>query len=577
MRTIITTLGLFLCFCLVGQTNMKTGKTITTQIFKGEYDPADYAASTVIDLPRIIAEGINAEVNTDSMLAYLEILQTFENRNTGSDTLSNTRGIGAARRWIQSKFEDFSNRNEGRLIADYLQFDRAVCNMNRHKNVLAVLPGRLVDAGIIVVEAHMDSRCENVCDPDCMAEGMEDNGSGTALVIELARIMSKYTFNRTILFMATTGEEQGLVGADAMAKYMRQNDVDVKAVLNNDVIGGIYCGETSSPPSCPGLDHVDSTQVRIFSAGGSDSPHKGLARYCKLQYKEELMDKVSVPMQITIMSAEDRTGRGGDHIPFREQGYPSIRFTSANEHGDAGIDEEYHDRQHTVRDILGVDTDGDNVVDSLFVNLNYLARNVVINGLTAAMVSASPEPPSISIRQEGLKIKGTIEDVNDYLKYKVGIRRLSAEFDTILLVEGTKEFEYPITGDEQIIFASAVAIDQNELESCFSNEDRTFVTGTEDVMPEVKKKNIVLLQNRPNPFDEATIISWTVEHAIQYQNAALVIRTMDGKELLNQPVELSQGMNEYVFTYGYLYEGICTYSIVVDGKIVDTKTMVFAY
>jgi len=392
----------------------------------------------------------------------------------------------------------------------------------------------------------------------------------------LARVMSKYTFNRTVLFMATTGEEQGLVGADAMAKYMRQNDVDVKAVLNNDVIGGIYCGETSSPPSCPGLDHVDSTQVRVFSFGGSNSPHKALARYCKLQYQEELMDKVSVPMKITIMSAEDRSGRGGDHIPFREQGYPAIRFTSANEHGDAGIDEDYHDRQHSVRDILGVDTNGDSILDSLFVDLNYLARNTVINGLTAAMISASPEPPTISIQQEGLKIKGTIDDPENYLKYKVGIRSFSSEFDTLLLIEGTNEFEYPITGDEQIIFASAVSVDENDLESCFSNEDRTFVTATEDVIIQ-ENKPIVLLQNRPNPFDEATIISWTVERPISYQEARLIIRTTSGKELLNESVELHKGMNEYVFTYGYLYEGICTYSLAVDGEIVDTKTMVFAY
>src|SRR5690606_35093373 len=125
------------------------------------------------------------------------------------------------------------------------------------------------------------------------------------------------------------------------------------AVLNNDVIGGIICGQTSSPPSCPGLNQVDSTQVRLFSFGSYDSPHKGLSRFIKLEYKEMIMPYATVPMAITIMNDEDRIGRGGDHKPFRQHGYPAMRFTSANENGDANVNSAgYADRQHTSVAIL---------------------------------------------------------------------------------------------------------------------------------------------------------------------------------------------------------------------------------
>ncbi len=559
-------------FC---QSNIKTLKAESTSIFKGNYDPTNYVSSNVIDMPRVIARGINEHVSPDSLKSYLVELQKFETRNTGSDTISNTRGIGAARRWIYAKFEEFNKRNENRLVVDYLQFDQVVCGMTQHKNVFAVLPGRLPDAGIIIVEAHMDSRCEDVCDVDCLAEGMEDNGSGTALVLELARTVSKYTFDRTIVFIAVTGEEQGLLGANAMARYMKQQGADIKAVLNNDVIGGIYCGETSSPPSCPGLDNVDSTQVRIFSFGGTNSTHKALARYCQMQYNEELRDIVKVPMTITVMSAEDRLGRGGDHIPFREQGFTAIRFTSANEHGDAGIDADYHDRQHTTRDILGTDTDGDNIIDSFFVDFNYLARNTVINGLTAAMVSASPNPPTIEAVQSGFTIDVDITDPNDYLKYKVGVRTYSASFDTVYLVEGTKNFSFELDGQKDFLFVSATAVDENELESCFSNEERLLLSATSDV--ERSNKSIILFQNRPNPFDEATIISWEVTTPVNYRSALLLVTDLQGKQIKNEEIELNIGINEYVFTYGYMFEGVYNYSIIVDGVVIDTKSMIFAY
>src|SRR5690606_26787008 len=115
---------------------------------------------------------------------------------------------------------------------------------------------------------------------------------------------------------------------------------------------------------CPGENEIDSTRVRLFSQGSFNSPHKGLVRYIKLQYRERILPFAAVPMTVTIMSAEDRTGRSGDHIPFRQNGYTAMRFTSAHEHGDAHVTQPgYDDRQHTSGDVLGVDTDHDSVID----------------------------------------------------------------------------------------------------------------------------------------------------------------------------------------------------------------------
>jgi Zn-dependent M28 family amino/carboxypeptidase len=330
----------------VSQTNIHFTNPAIYDVLKGNYDPADYAASIINDDPVAISQALLIDINPDSLKALLTAMQAFENRNTGSDTISETRGMGAARKWVLSKFDEYDARSENRLLTGFLQFDQDVCGMGRHKNIVAVLPGRNnTNPSSILIEAHLDSRCADNCDGDCLAQGMEDNGSGTALVMELARVMSKYTFDHTIIFMATTGEEQGLVGAEALAIYAEAEGIPIKAVLNNDIVGGVICGETSSPPSCPGLNHIDSTQVRLFSQGGFNSANKALSRYIKLQYAEMLKQHAAAPMAITIMSAEDRTGRGGDHIPFRERGFPAMRFTSANEHGNADVSSpDYHDR-----------------------------------------------------------------------------------------------------------------------------------------------------------------------------------------------------------------------------------------
>ena len=564
---------------IFAQTNMLVTSQLAEDIMLGNYEPSDYLPTTVISEPDAIKMAIQEGISTDSLLAYLLYLSTFENRNTGSDTVSQTYGIGAARRWVYSRFQKMGAANEGRLIPFYMQFDSEICGMDQHRNICAVLPGTNADKpGLVLVEAHIDSRCESSCDVDCEAHGMEDNGSGTALVMELARVMSQLALDRTIVFMATIGEEQGLHGADAFAKYAVQKDIQINAVFNNDVVGGIVCGETSSAPSCPGLNHIDSTQVRLFSAGQNNSRNKQLARFNKMQYQDELEAIVDVPMLLTIMSSEDRSGRGGDHIPFRQQGFAAMRFCSANEHGNANVaDPDYHDRQHTTSDILGVDTDGDNVLDSFFVDFNYLKRNSVINGVAGAMAAIGPFTPDFTATYFGDDITVHIDDPNNYGEYKVMVRKLSNDFDTVITTNETditflyEEFHPLLT------YVSVAVVDDRGIESLFTGEVRPDeVNATGEVVNEQKSQKIELLQNRPNPFDEATWISFFVHEKQAYRDAYLLIADMNGREVERIPVELNEGNNEVIYHHGYNQVGVYGYSLVVDGTIVDTKRMVFA-
>ncbi len=578
MKQLLLTTTFFLStlFILVAQENIHFTNPLILDIVKGNYDPADYLPDEIISDPIVISANLLSEISPDSMKATLFSLLPFHNRNTGSDTISADTGIGAARKWVLAQFDRFSTNQGGRLITGYLEFDQEVCAMGRHKNVLAVLPGRDVsDPSSIIIEAHLDSRCEDNCDIDCPADGMEDNGSGVALVIELARVMSQYTFDHTIVFMTVTGEEQGLVGSGAYAKYAVDESIPIKAVLNNDVVGGIICGETSSAPSCPGLNHIDSTQVRLFSFGGFNSPHKSLCRFVKLEYQEMIEPISPVPMLVTIMSAEDRVGRGSDHIPFRENGYDAIRFACANEHGNADVsNEDYHDRQHTTRDILGVDTDGDMVIDSFFVDFNYLARNATINGNAAAMAALGPDRPTImTVGQDGDYLYIDIEDPLDYNHYVVGLRTHTNDFDTLYYITGEKSGVFELPSRQINIFVSAASIDSNGVESFFSEEILSRLTGTNDPS---SASGIELFQNKPNPFDESTAISFMVDDPTKIQKVHITITDINGKLIELIPVVVSEGMNEILYQHGYNMSGTYFYTLFVDDVLIATKRMVFA-
>jgi len=579
-------LSIFFIICLgltyfpsSGQFNIHFTNQLADDIIMGNYDANDYIPDDRIDHPDEMVDQMMKKVSAAQLKDYLIDMQQFHTRNTGSDTLVTGSGIGAARDWAYKKFESFNQENGNRLVVSYLEFVSSICGLNTHQNIVAVLPGVGEEKEeLVIIEAHFDSRCSIPCNTDCLAQGMEDNASGSALVLELARVMSQLTFDRTIMFMLTIGEEQGLYGSNAMAIYCRDNQVPVRAVYNNDIVGGVLCGETASPPGCPSLNHIDSLNVRLYSFGSTNSKYKSLARHTKLQYHENLRDLMEVKPIINIMSAEDRIGRGGDHKPFRQKNFAAIRFTSANEHGDAGIHADYTDRQHTAQDILGVDTDNDSVLDSFFVDFNYLQRNALLNGNAAAMAASGPHTPelvSIDPTIDGFTV--TIDDPYDYGLYRIGLRTVTNDFD---IVYTTTEKVSTITGLDPSMdfhYITAATVDEHGIESLFSNELwKNLLSSVEEVNSEPK---IELLQNRPNPFDDRTSIAVVVHEPFAYKTAQIEVIKPFGTIIYKSDIRLDEGMNEiwYEHSNHHFSPGLLYYRLIVDGKHVKTRAMVYAY
>lgn len=571
-------IGIITATSSYAQKNIISTNPTARTIMQGNYTPSNYSQTTVVDDPMTIINGINNSVNPDSLHSLLKVLQTFKNRNTLADTVSTTEGIGAARRWVYSKFEEYSAGAENRLITSYLQFDDTItrCNVSAQmRNIFTVLPGSdLTDKSIIIIEGHIDSRCEDVCDGICIAEGMEDNASGTALVMELARVMSQYTFKRTIVFLVTIGEEQGLIGANAFAQYCKQENIAIRTVLNNDVVGGILCGQTASQPGCMGAGAIDSTNLRIFSDGGFNSPHKQLARFIKLEYQENLLPTVSVPMTVNIMTPIDRSGRGGDHIPFSDENFTAIRFCAANEHGNADVSNpNYTDRQHTSDDILGIDTDNDNIIDSFFVNFNYLSRMSVINGNAATVAASGPMTPDFYALSEANSIKVFITTQKQYEHYRVALRTLDNDWDSVITFQGATDYAITLPKKLYPYSVSVASVDDKGMESLFSDE-KAIGVNVDDL--EQGKQAAHLLQNKPNPFDGETIISVFADDNIKYSKAEITITDINGKVVKKLPISLKKGMNEVTYEHGYNASGTYIYTLTVDGKPLESRRMIFA-
>jgi len=553
---------------MVAQENIRPSKAIVEDILNGNYNPADFQSSNTFDKPQDILPLIEQEISAQQILSYLEGLVSFETRHTASDTLSETRGIGAARNWAYGEFEKISTDNENRLIPTFLDFDQLICDMDKHRNVMAILPGMESDPSFILIEAHMDSRCEVRCDPDCEANGADDNGSGSALVLELARVLSRYSYKHTIVFMLTIGEEQGLLGANAFAQYCEDNRLDIKAVLNNDIVGGIICGKTASPPGCPEPGHIDSTTLKMFSSGVGLSLNKQLARFSKMQYVQELLPTTAVPMEMIVMSQTDRGGRGGDHIPFHERNYTSIRYTSANEHGDANTaDPNYCDRQHSTRDRIGEDQDGDGTIDEFFVDINYMARNTLINSITTVMASEGPETPTgFNAYAEDNVIHVDIFD-NNHDQYWVLVRTNRNDFDTIIF---TKERSLSYIGDP-FAFVSIAAIDDCGVESLFTNE--IFVPLSTSI-DEEEEPGIQFLEAAPNPFSEELLVSFVINKETFFSYAFLEVYDLQSRLVDTQRLTIQSELNKIRYIPDFDDKGTFIIKLNIDGETFDAIKVV---
>lgn len=346
-------------------------------------------------------EAMVKQVNADSLKNYIYELVKFETRNTLSNQTHKAKGIGAARKWVLQKFNQFAKESNGRLVAfeDTTIYKADNRRVNRDivlGNVVAVLKGTdTADKRIFVISGHLDNMRTNVMDSIGMAPGANDDASGCAAVIECARIMSKKSFPATIIFVTVSGEEQGLLGAYYMAKKAKEQNWQIEAVLNNDIMGSNNSSQTNI---------IDNTRIRVFSEGlpaydteknakqirmlglENDGKARQLARYVK-----EIGERYVENIEVVMIYRNDRFLRGGDHTPFIENGFAAVRITEMNEN--------YYHQHQDVRQENGIQY-GDLPE---FIDFEYLRKNTAINLANLAnLAKAPPMPQEVKIEVKRL-------------------------------------------------------------------------------------------------------------------------------------------------------------------------------
>ncbi len=339
-----------------------------------------------------------SEVSPDSIRQYVEKLVSFGTRHSLSETESDVRGIGAARRWVLAKFKEFSAASGNRLKAELDPFivpaGRRIPYEVEMKNVMATLPGTdPADDRVLIISGHIDSRVTDVMDSTSNAPGANDDGSGVALVIELARIMSQRSYPATIIFVAVSGEEQGLLGATHLADKLRSDSVNVIAMFNNDMVGNSVSSETNIndagrmrifSETIPAYETDQMSRMRSYTGAENDSRSRQLARYIKICGETYQPD-----FEVTLNYRVDRYLRGGDHIPFTRNGFTAVRFCEMNEN--------YLHQHQDVR--IEDDTQYGDLPE--YVDYDYIASIARVNLSSLATLAMAPyEPENVGVKLE---------------------------------------------------------------------------------------------------------------------------------------------------------------------------------
>lgn len=348
-----------------------------------------FAQSTIHRDPQI--EKMVSGVSKDSLESYIRKMVSYGTRNTLSTQADAKRGIGAARNWVLYKFNEFAKQSNGRLSAvidtTTLQKDgRRVDTTLLLGNVVATLKGTdTADKRIFMISGHLDNMRSNVMDRTGDAPGANDDASGVAALLECARVMSKSSFPATVLFVAFSGEEQGLLGANFMSEKARRLNWNIEALLNNDIMGSNNSNETNI---------INNTKIRVFSEAFSvldtgkaalnirslglenDGRSRQLARYIK-EVGERYVDN----LEVVMVYRNDRFLRGGDHTPFVNRGYAAVRITEMNEN--------YYHQHQDVRMENGIQY-GDLPE---FMDFEYLRKNACMNLCNLANLAKAPAMP----------------------------------------------------------------------------------------------------------------------------------------------------------------------------------------
>jgi len=336
---------------------------------------------------------IVAEISPVNIEATIRKLVSFKSRHTLSSTTHPTEGIGAARNWIKAELERSSRESGGRLVVEFDAFRQEpqpprLPNGADIVNVVATLPGAQPWAKdrVYVVSGHYDSLAIGETDYDAPAPGANDDASGTAAVMELARVMSRYTFDATIVFMAVAAEEQGLNGSRHWAKEAKRKGVKVAAMFTNDIVGNTLAEDGSRDGSyvrlfaegvLPRKEMTPEVLEQLGTGGENDFPNRQLARFV------QTVGARYVPqLKVKVVYRRDRFHRGGDHAPFLDEGFPALRWTEPVE---------AYTRQHQrVREENG-QRFGDTVE---FIDFAYTANVARVNAAALAELASAPATPS---------------------------------------------------------------------------------------------------------------------------------------------------------------------------------------
>ena len=330
------------------------------------------------------------EIDARNVEASIRKLVSFGTRNTLSEQNDPKRGIGAARDWLYAEFLKAAEASNGRMTVEKQSYEQQkaqrVPQPTIITNVVATLKGAQPESTdrIYVVSGHYDSMCNTPTDAKCDAPGANDDASGTAAVLEMARVMAKYEFDATIVFMAVAGEEQSLLGSTHFAEQAKQKSWNVDAMFTNDIIGNTLGGNGVRDrgtvrvfsEGVPTNETPAEANTRRSVGGENDSASRQLARFIK-----ETGDVFVPQLKVTLVYRRDRYGRGGDHIPFLERGYPAVRFTETNE--------DFRHQHQNIRVENGVQF-GDLPE---FVDFAYVANVARVNAASLAALALAPSRP----------------------------------------------------------------------------------------------------------------------------------------------------------------------------------------
>lgn len=352
----------------------------------------------------VLGEAASA-VKPEALRETVTRLVGFGTRHTLSDTRSDTRGIGAARRWVQSRFEAVSRDCGGCLevsTPSQVVTGSRIPQPTEVVNVVALQRGTGDPHRVIIITGHLDSRASDVMDATSDAPGANDDASGVAALMEAARVLSRHKFSATLVYAALSGEEQGLHGGKILAEHARRQGWQVQANLNNDIVGNSRGQDGVSDNSTvrvfsEGTKAVETPQQanrRRYNGGEVDSPSRNLARYI-----EGLASRHLVNFKVQMVYRTDRYGRGGDQVAFLEAGYPAVRITEAHE--------DYTRQHQDLRVENGVHY-GDTIEG---VDFDYLAQVTRLNVVAMAAMARAPAPP------KGVTIEGAVTP-NTTLKWQ---------------------------------------------------------------------------------------------------------------------------------------------------------------